>query len=399
MPDPNGSDAPDRVIDPPGAEDAVDRCDYCRLPCPTDPVTAESGTYAFCSEACRDAMRDADRVFTEYHGHRRFRTGVRGIDDALPQGLPRNAFVLLPGPAGSRDGAIRTELAWRTLQRDEPVVIVALLEPPGAVVQRFLTFDWNVLPFLESGRLCIVDGFTYRMADPDRMRDRLSDWNRHLDRAAAGATASVRDPTDLNELANKLDNRLSAAGMTDDGIVVIDSLTELGTLVQPVQAYDFVKNLRADVCKGRFVPVFAGSTLRESDEFPHDLAYAVDGLVELHLDESIVEDTLIKRVRIRKMSGVLTVPAWTAYEYTAPEGMVTFDPEAEIRKSVARRDDTEAAGTGDGPAGTGDDPAGTDDDPPDTGADDGPGVDESGGAPVDGSDDPNATDPGGSSPD
>ncbi|PSQ28742.1 hypothetical protein BRD03_02065 [Halobacteriales archaeon QS_9_68_17] len=56
--------------------------------------------------------------------------------------------------------------------------------------------------------------------------------------------------------------------MVDEGVVV-DSLTEFGTLVQPVQTYDFVKDVRADVCKGRFVPILAGATYTgESGTFP-----------------------------------------------------------------------------------------------------------------------------------
>lgn len=332
-PAPTGGDAGSTWGDDPH------RCDYCRLPIPEGPVTEdhEGDSYRFCSETCRAAVHDRDRVFTEYHGHRRITTGVDGLSRGLPQGLPRNAFVLLSGQAGTRKDAVLAELAWRRLKRNDPVVFVTFQEPPAAMVQTFLTLDWNVIPYVERGMLCFVDCFTYRMEDPDRMRDRLSDWNRHLHEVADSATATVRDPTDMGEVANKLDNHLSDNGLTDRGAVLIDSLTELGTLVQPIQAYDVVKDLRADICKGRFVPIFAGATFRDDSEFPHDLSYVVDGVVDLELDGETVEDTLIKRVRIRKMSGVLTIPRWTAYEYTAGEGMATFDPAAEIAAAETRR--------------------------------------------------------------
>ena len=330
-------------------ENGGDRCDYCRLPIPEVPVALEfdGEQYAFCSETCRDAMVDSDRVFTEYHGHRRFSSGVAALDRSLPQGIPRNAFVLIGGQAGTRDTALQAELVWRTLQREEPAVFVAFQNPPMAVVEHFVTLGWNVLPYLESGQLGILDCFTERLGDPDRMIDRMCEWNRHLDRATDPATVTVSDPSDTGELANKLDNLLEARSMVDTGAVVVDSLTEFGSLVQPIQAYDFVKDVRADVCKGRFVPVFAGATYggSEDEPFPHDLDYLVDGVVDLN--GSIVEDTLLKRIRVRKMRGVLAVPEWRAFEYTSHTGMVPFDPETEIEKARARRNADGEAETGD----------------------------------------------------
>ncbi len=323
------------------AHDDRNRCDYCRLAVPDETVAAERDgqTYHFCCGACRDAFADREQVFTEYHGFRRVESGVAGVDAGLPQGLPRNAFVLVSGQAGTRDAELHAELVWRTLQRGEPAAVMTFQEPPGAVVQQFVSMDWNVLPFLESGDLHIVDCFTYRLEDRERTFDRLNDWNQHIYGVAEDATVVVRDPTDVGAIENKLDNCLETLGASDEGLVLIDSLTELGTHLQPVQAYDFVKDVRADVCKGRFVPVFAGATFRgDGEEFPHDLEYVVDGIVDLRLDGETVPDTLLKQVRIRKMNGVLAIPEWRAYEFTGGLGMVTFDPEEEMEKAARDRE-------------------------------------------------------------
>ncbi len=326
--------------------DDADLCDFCRLPCPTDPVAMEcdSTVYEFCTEACRDAMAESDRVFTEYHGFRRIRTDVSGLDKFLPQGFPRNSFVLMANDEGARDDALRAELVWRALERDEPAAVVTFTEPPISVVESFLSLDWNVLPYLEAGQLHIVDCFTYRMdnRDRERMFERMDEWNRHIYDITKSVTQTVRDPSDVSELHNKIDNCLEGLSMSDCGVVVVDSLTEFGTLVQPVQAYNFVKDLRADICKGRFVPIFAGATFTtEEGDFPHDLGYAVDGILDMQVNGNIVEDTLIKRIRIRKMNGVLAIPEWVAYEFTAGKGLVTFDPLAEMRETYegGERDD------------------------------------------------------------
>jgi KaiC/GvpD/RAD55 family RecA-like ATPase len=316
--------------------DASDRCDFCRHEISRRVVAAEieGEDYRFCSEACREALEERQFVFSEYHGHQRVQTGISGLDSRLPQGMPRNSFVLLSGMAGTRIGAIQAELVWRTLQRGEPAVAVVYTEPPGAVVQGFLELDWNVLPYLENGQLRIVDCFTDRLEDRERMHDRMNQWNRHLHEASADATETVRDASDLSEVHNKIDGCLQDDEMTDRGVVIVDSLTELGSLVQPVQAYNFVKDVRAEVCKGRYVPLFAGATYQgDAQAFPHDLGYMVDGIVQLEQNGELVRDTLIKRLRIQKMRDALSYSEWTAFEYTSGLGMVTFDPREQLEAS------------------------------------------------------------------
>ena len=298
----------------------------------------EGERYEFCSESCRDALRDHDQVFTEYHGFRRFRPGVSALEASLPQGIPRNSFVMLTDLAGTRNEAVQAELAWRALQRGEPVIVMTFLEPPVSLIQTFATLEWNVLPYLEENLLHIVDCFTYRVSDRDRMFDRMNTWNRHLSAVAEDACTRVRDPGEIGELESRLDSALEDHGMQDEGIVLIDSLTEFGTHVQPVQAYNFVKDVRADVCKGRFVPIFAGATVTsEENKFPHDLEYMVDGIIEMRINPEIVEDALVKQIRVRKMSGVLAYPEWSVYEYTSGEGIVTFDPIEEMKESARKR--------------------------------------------------------------
>ncbi len=322
----------------------IQRCDYCRLPIPHDAVTRDHGdvTYRYCSDACREAVETGDRVFTEFHGFRRFDTGVSVLDSSLPQGISRNSFVMLTDLAGTRTEAVQAELVWRALQRGEPVVYVSFLEPPVSVVQEFVTLEWNVLPSLERGDLQILDCFTYRVDDRQRMYERMNTWNTHIRDVVQEATTTVRDPSDMAQLQNRLDTTLEKVADEEHGIVIIDSLTELGSLVQPVQAYRFLKDVRADVCKGRFIPIFAGATVTNDGEaFPHDMGYIVDGLIEMRLNEDIIEGALIKQLRVRKMSGVLTFPEWEVYEYTAGEGIVTFDPVAQMEAAAEDTDTPE----------------------------------------------------------
>lgn len=342
------------MTDAPAGEQEPDRrCDYCRLPLPDEPVTStkEEAEYHFCTKTCREAMTDSDRVFTTYRGHRWFHPGVAALEAKLPQGLLRNSFILLSCQPGSREDEFQAELVWRALERGEPVVVVTFTEPPIGFIEQCLSLGWNVLPYLEAGKLHFLDCFSYRVEDRDRMFNRMNDWSKHLYRVAEPEITTVRDPSNVSEVENRLDDCTEAKEMRDQGIVLIDSLTEFGSLVQPVHGYDFIKDLRADICKGRFVPVFACATyMGESDQFPHDLEYMFDGIVDMELNTKLVEDTIIKRARVRKMSGVLVYPDWTAYEFTANKGLVMFDPQAELEKKAEETvdDDTgDAAVDGD----------------------------------------------------
>ena len=351
-----------------GHESDVRRCDHCRLPLSAGAVesTHDGDTYRFCSRRCRDTVEESETVFTQYHGFRRTPTGVAPIDESLPQGIPRNSFVMLTDIPGTRDEAVRAELVWRALQRGEPAVVVTFLEPPVSVVQEFVTLDWNVLPYLESGQLGFVDAFTHRMGDRERLYERLNDWNTHLAAFCEAATTRVRDPSDVGELQNRVDGALERHDMVDQGVVVVDSLNEFGSLHQPVQVYQFVKDVRATVCKSRFVPVYASATVsNDGNGFPHDLDYMVDGIVEMQLNDELVEGSLLKQVRVRKMSGVLALPKWILYEYTAGEGIVTIDPVTgpPDDDSEGESDDAATAGGGDDANGT--DGAGDDVDPTD----------------------------------
>lgn len=320
------------------------RCDFCGLQCPPVPVTAEvdGELYEFCSEICRDALEDGDGANEAFHGFKRFDPGVPVLARQLPEGMLRNSLVLVADEAGARGDALLVELVWHALQRGGSAVVVAYQEPPISVIEQFLGLRWNVIPYLESGQLQLVDCFTYRVEEAERMVDRMNRWNRHLHRAAAGVTESVRDPTDLRSVEHKLDDRVEAAGIDDRGLIAFDSLTELGTLVQPVQAYDFVKDIRADFAKGRFVPVFARAPYHEeNDAFPHDLTYMMDGTVEMTLADEDHRPSL-PRLRVRKMRGVPTTAEWTPYEYVAGQGLV-----------ARRRPAPPAATPGAGPAGDG----------------------------------------------
>lgn len=311
-------------------------CAFCGYQIPTTPVPSEAGVLC-CSEHCRDAYEAGDEPFAGRVGFKRFSTGVAALDDLLPQGIPANSFVLLAGEEGIRHRGLQTELVWRALRRGEPAVVISFVDPPIAVVEHFFTFGWNVLPYLESGQLQVVDCFTSRLREEHRSPEHQVPWNEFLRGALEEAVTVVRDTGDLRETENRLHECLVAREMVGTGLVVVDSLNEVEIQGQGHETEQFVKEIRGDVCARKFVPIFASTTGTEDRKFAREHAYLFDGIVQMRRNDSLVEGAWLKELGIRKMDGVPYRPHWVAYENTGRGGFRTFDPETEFASMYGYR--------------------------------------------------------------
>lgn len=275
----------------------------------------------FCSTTCRDVGVDG---FTAVPADKLTSTWVNPIDVDLPYGMPRNACVLLVGEDDALEAALQAELAWRRLQAGEPVVLVSFNDTPISVIEQFLLLDWNVLPFLETGQLELVDSFT-RYEEPATMVDsRRGSWVEHVLRFVEPQTRTLRDPTDIQELGNVLVRTVREGGMYNRGCVLIDSLTEFATTVPPIRAHQFVKDVRARVCKARFVPLFAGATIADADVFPLNMTHVMDGRIDIRLHE--IDDSVMRReLCVRKMDGVPVIARWQAIAHDPGSGYYRLD--------------------------------------------------------------------------
>ena len=102
------------------------------------------------SEACQNYIKN-----------RVTKSGVSILDVLLPEGLPRNSFVMVGGEAGTGKSALVSELAYHTLhEKKEPVIYVVNENSPLSLYHRFLGLGWDIEPFIEAKSLRIVDSFT-----------------------------------------------------------------------------------------------------------------------------------------------------------------------------------------------------------------------------------------------
>ncbi|SEW14542.1 RAD55 family ATPase [Natrinema salifodinae] len=303
-------------------------CGHCHYPIPGDPEETDDGMY--CSTACREAAAD-DSTMVDPVAYKRVVTGVEPLDSLVPNGIPADSFLLLSGDEGTRRAELGIELAWRALERGEPAVVMSFANPPTATLERFYQNGWNVLPALETDRLRIIDCFTHRLDDREEFLEQRNDWSTFVGEAAEDAIVEVRDPGDRRELINSLRGALDDLEMTETGLVTLDSLDELESILQDRLVHEFVTDVRATVCKARFVPVVAAaSTAGEGG--PPEAEYVFDGIVDLRLTDQLVPDARLKQLAVRKLIGAQFLPQWVTYEHEPARGLFAFGPNTDARQ-------------------------------------------------------------------
>ena len=89
------------------------------------------------------------------------RTGIAGLDEILPNGIPRGNVILVEGAIGTGKTTMGVEFVYRgASQFDEPGVIVVFEVSPDKIVRDALGLGWDLRKLEERRRLKIV--FTTR---------------------------------------------------------------------------------------------------------------------------------------------------------------------------------------------------------------------------------------------
>lgn len=293
------------------------------------PIQSATGALC-CTETCRDALDDGDDPFAGRLQFKHFSTGVTVLDTLLPQGIPTNSFVLLAGENGIRHRSLETELVWRMLTRNEPAIIITFVDPPIAIVEHFLTIRWNLLPYLESGDLQIIDCFTSRLREEHQEPENQASWNDFLLQFIDESVSVGHDPENLTSVEGVLHSTLEEMEMAGTGLVVVDSLNEAEMQGHEFATENFIKEVRGDICSRKFVPLFASVTTTKSGQPTEDYNYLFDGVVEMRRNESYIDGVQLNQLSIRKMDGVQYFPHWVTYAIRGPGGFESYDPRTDL---------------------------------------------------------------------
>src|SRR5512146_94312 len=89
------------------------------------------------------------------------KTGIAGLDDILPNGIPRGNVILVEGAIGAGKTTMGVEFVYRgASQFDEPGIIVVFEVSPDKIMRDAAGFGWDLRKLEEQGRLKII--FTTR---------------------------------------------------------------------------------------------------------------------------------------------------------------------------------------------------------------------------------------------
>ncbi len=242
----------------------------------------------------------------------RIKLGMKLLDALMPDGFPRNVFVVIKGEPGTGKTTMMTELAFRTLERGEPVVMVVFGQTPLSLIQRFLSMEWDITEHIERKKIVFIDGFSTRVAHEwivEKMHGRVKEIYKKF----REVMRVLKTPGDPSELYSVIYSSVENMGMIGQGAVIIDSLTELMVTMSQTSLLDFIRRIRSTIVKELWVPVFASVMPGLSREFDLLLDCIVDGVIDVRFNPVVLQKGgLIREARIRKMPAKV-LPIWVPF--------------------------------------------------------------------------------------
>lgn len=93
----------------------------------------------------------------------RARTGIKGLDEILEGGFPRPASVLITGDIGTKKNTLAQRILYEGLVSGEKGIYITIDLFPDDIIENMQRFNMNVEPFIKSGDLIFIDGFSPRV--------------------------------------------------------------------------------------------------------------------------------------------------------------------------------------------------------------------------------------------
>jgi len=89
----------------------------------------------------------------------RVKTGIKGMDELMEGGFPRNRTILLSGGCGTGKSIFSTQYIYNGVTMfDEPGLYVSLDESPELLREDVLRFGWNLRDLEKTGKFKLIDG-------------------------------------------------------------------------------------------------------------------------------------------------------------------------------------------------------------------------------------------------
>jgi len=259
--------------------------------------------------------------------------GVKLFDLLIPEGIPRNTLIIIRGEPGTGKVSLLTEIAYRTLKLSEPVIMVVYGQTPLSLFQRFLSHGWNISDALKGGKIVFLDGFStrFRKQETRVQYPIVKETYEQLKRAHK----LIDNPQDIHEIFSEIIENATQLKMLSRGVILIDSLIEMLTLIPKEQVLEFIRRLRVYIAKDLWVPIFFGASVGLMEDFYLLLDYMVDGAIDIRFHPKLLDKgILVREIRVRKLPAK-TVPLWVPFKIEKGKGATPLVSKEKIEEKLA----------------------------------------------------------------
>ena len=255
------------------------------------------------------------------------------LDLIIPNGIPRNTLIIIRGEPGTGKVSLLTEIAYRTLKLSEPVIMVVYGQTPLSLFQRFLSHGWDISGALKEGKIVFLDGFSARFRERERRVQYpiVKETYEQLKKAHI----LIDNPQDIHAIFSEITENAARLKMFSRGVILIDSLIEMLTLIPKEQVLEFIRRLRVYVAKDLWVPIFFGASVGLMEDFYLLLDYMVDGAIDIRFHPKLLEKgLLVREIRVRKLP-TKTLPLWIPFKIEKEKGATPLVSKQKVEEKIA----------------------------------------------------------------
>lgn len=219
------------------------------------------------------------------------RFGLDILDELLPQGVPRNSFIILAGSCSIGKTFLALEIVRQFLLRKEPVIYVVFDDDPITIIDIINNrLGIDVYSYTRDRLLNIVDGFSFRIKDK-RGRTHIS-------------VAEEVTPENTEQIVYTIIQLVDRLEIKGRGIIVIDSLNEILAYHEYIKIIELIKNIRANISKYRCILTLAilHISSEETKKLLQLIEYGIDGLI--YMNSTYKDNAFINNIVVKRMKGV-----------------------------------------------------------------------------------------------
>lgn len=242
-------------------------------------------------------------------------TGIKGFDETLHGGIPKDRALLIIGEAGSGKTVFLNEFLYRGITEfNQPGIFVTFEERPSEIIKNVKNFGWDYTPLIKENKLAFVD------ASPEISKSTKKSGAEWLPAMLARIKSAV-----------KLVNAKRA---------VVDNVAAIFERYQDIAEQEEIREtlfLLFDEFKKMGVTVMLSSEkMKEGNALSRYGVeeYVADGVLDV--DVTIGQNQVIRRLNIRKIRGVGYRSGSVEFDITS-DGVVVY-PKIPADSRVASTD-------------------------------------------------------------